>query len=441
MIYVFRCLIFFLVLALSACHQSTALSPLHPFPAAFHWGVTTAAYQNEGGIRNDWTAAGVDAGMAVEHRRRFGEDVEQMHRMGINTYRFSIEWALVEPKAGQWKTQELARYAQQIHQLKQAGIEPMVTLWHFTQPEWVARQGGWQNPQTVLAYLRYVETVVKALGPDVRWWLTLNEPMVYAIMTHYKGKWPPFHHARAEMDQVLVNLLSAHAQAYALIHRLDPDAKVSLAQSQAHFVPWRKWHPGDWLASWGYGQAYNYSLWNTIFQTGSSFPFNWSEIPGLPNSLDWLAINYYARYYITLQGQPLANQGEPANYLKREADPEGFYQLMLTAGKYAKPRQLPVFITENGWADDQDRQRPCYLLTHLAQVQRALQAGVPIQGYLHWTLTDNFEWTEGFNVSFGLLDTQRHWKHSAYVYQDVIRQRQVSQTQLAECPPSMRYSN
>lgn len=414
----------YLFILCSACQSAQPPTRPSPFPATFLWGITTAAYQNEGGIHNDWTEAGIDAGQAAEQRSRFDEDLLQMRQMGIKAYRFSIEWARLEPVQGQWQTQELTRYAHQIQQLRQAGIEPVVTLWHFTQPAWLARQGGWQNPQTIRAYTRYVARVVRRLGPQVRWWMTLNEPMVYALMSYQKGVWPPFHRERSEMERALTHLLSAHAQAYALIHRLDSDALVSLAQSQAGFAPLHGWNPLDRLAAWLYGRAYNDSIWNAIFQTGSTFPFDWSHIPKLANSLDWLAINYYARYFITAAGQPLTEQGEPVTYLNRQADPESFYHILLNAGQYAIPRHLPVMITENGWA--QEAERPCYLLEHLASMQRARSQGVPIQGYFHWTLTDNFEWTEGFKVKFGLLDKNRHWKPSAWLYRNLIRQGRIS---------------
>jgi beta-glucosidase len=393
------------------------------FPLTLLWGVTTAAYQNEGGIQNDWSISGVDAGSAVAHSKNFHKDVGHMKKMGLTAYRFSIEWAKIEPEPGKWNQLELERYRKQIHQLKQVGIEPFVTLWHFTQPPWIAKNGGWKNIETIEAYKRYVKQVVLKLGPDVKWWITLNEPMVYAIMAYYKGIWPPFHQQRSEMDLVLNNLIQAHAEAYQLIHRLDPDAKVSLAQNQAYFVPLRKWHPGDQIANSVYSRAYNYSLWNTVFQSGFSFPFDWSHIQGLANSMDWLAINYYSQYSITLEGRPLAPDGQPATYSHRKADPEGFFELLKTAGTYAKAHNIPIFITENGWSKNQERS--CYLVEHLAQVNRAIQMGIPIQGYFHWTLMDNFEWTEGYRVTFGLLDRQRKWKPTAYLYQQIIAQKKL----------------
>lgn len=406
--------------------------PAKKFPEDFEWGVSTSAYQVEEDIHNDWEQAGIKAGKAIEHRRRFNEDLAHMKHMGLKAYRFSIEWARLEPHKGQWQEQELIACLQRIRQLKAAGITPYLTLWHFTQPVWVAKAGGWQNPQTVEHYLNYVSKVLKVLGPEVDDWLTLNEPEVYAVMAYFKGRWPPFGQSRQQMERALGHLLRAHAQAYQLIHQIDPVARVGLAKSLASLKPLRAWHPGDQLAAWAYPQAFNWSLLAALSGQGPTFPFNWSSIPGLAESLDWLGVNYYARYYISLDGRLMTENGRTATYWDRQNASQDLTELLLHSNTYFQKSKIPVLITENGIHDADDSVRPCYLLEHLQALQQARAQGVNIKGYFHWTLVDDFEWAEAYGPKYGLLDRERHWRSSAYLYQQVIQTGQLPQV-LAGC--------
>jgi beta-glucosidase len=230
---------------LSACYTRTQSPPapdtyetLH-FSPGFMWGTATAAYQVEGGINNDWSKAGLDAGEAVDHYRRYEEDFQAATEMGTNTYRMSVEWARLEPRPGEYNLEAVAHYRTMLRSLKAKGITPMVTLFHFTSPTWFAESGGWTQAENIQHYLRFTRFIVGELKDEVRWWLTLNEPLVYAFKCFDEGTWPPYQKSRPLALQVIKHLIQGHGEAYRIIHELDPDAKVGFAKNitllQPHF--------------------------------------------------------------------------------------------------------------------------------------------------------------------------------------------------------------
>lgn len=418
--------------------QHHLLNPVSPIPLAvsktipntpltfspdFLWGVTTAAYQIEGGIKNDWSHAGVDAKHAVEHQKYWQKDIQDMKKMGLKSYRFSLSWARIEPSPGKWDEEAILFYVRLVKSLKKENIEPLVSLWHFTQPQWFAEKGGWENPENTQYYIRFIEKVIPYLSEDVDYWITVNEPMVYAIMAYFKGEWPPYIHSYTRWTKVFKHLLQAHAMGYHTIHQLDTDAKVSLAKNIAILEPANPQNPFDHLSQKIFHHLFNESVWQAI-QDGKlsiSFPFYIGlREPLLKDSLDWIALHYYSRYFITATGKLLNRPGVSASYFHRDSYPEGLLRAIQMGYTYARPRNLPIMITENGVEDATDASRSRYLQDHIAQVWLAQQAGIPVQGYYHWTFMDNFEWVAGFTPKFGLLDRHRHWKLSAKTYQTII---------------------
>ena len=306
-------------------------------------------------------------------------------------------------------------YRRQLESLRQAGIEPLVTLHHFTNPAWLADRGGWTNPDVVLRLASYVDRVAREMGDVVRWWVTINEPSIIGLKGYLEGIWPAFR----PMDlrgyvRLMRHAARGHVLARQALRSRRPDALVSMAFALWPMQALRWWSPidqamaraGDWL--WQ-GRALSRVL----------------------PALDWIGVNYYSR---TIVGWPWPAAPIPGSANRTdfgwEIYPQGLYDVLRRVGKYGKP----VVITENGIADADDDQRPAYIVAHLRQMHRAIADGVDLRGYMHWTLLDNFEWGEGYEQRFGLASRDRVLRPSASLYGQIARTNSVSDNVLSQYP-------
>jgi len=359
-------------------------------------------------VRNDWwraEEAGVlphRSGDACDSWNRWADDIRLLQEMGLNAYRLSFEWARIEPEPGRYDQQALDTYRQQLEALKEQHIEPLVTLHHFTSPSWLAARGGWSNPEVVPRFVDYTHKVSELARGLVRWWITINEPSILGFKAYLEGSWPPQqpNHLRGYV-RLMRHAVRAHALARRALREHNADAAASMAFAIWPLQPLRAWSPidqamarvGDWL-------------WQGRIIARS-----------LP-TLDWIGVNYYSRTFV---GWPWTSangegSGERTDF-GWEIYPEGLYRVLRRVGKLGKP----VVITENGIADADDDQRPAYIVAHLRQVHRAIQDGVDVRGYMHWTLIDNFEWAEGFEQHFGLATRERELRPSARAYGTIAR--------------------
>jgi beta-glucosidase len=382
------------------------------FPSGFLWGAATAAHQIEGNnVHNDWWRAELSgrlphrSGQACDSWNRWPDDVELLTRMHLNAYRLSVEWARIEPEQGRFDQDALDTYRRQLEALKSVGIEPLVTLHHFTNPTWLADQGGWSNPDVAPRLAQYADRVARQLGDLVAWWVTINEPSILGLKGYIEGTWPP----QRPWDlrgyvRVLRHSATAHALARRAIKAAHSEAQASLAFALWPMEALRPWSPidqamarlGDWL--WQ-GRVLRRTL----------------------STLDWIGVNYYSRNIV---GWPwpasVAMTGERTDF-GWEIYPQGLYHVLRRVGGHGKP----VVITENGIADASDNQRPGYLVAHLRQVLRALSDGVDVRGYMHWSLLDNFEWAEGYNQKFGLATRDRQLRPSAQLYGQIAQTNEL----------------
>lgn len=428
-----------------------------PFPAGFLWGTATAAHQVEGDNRNnDWWAfeqrpgaiwKGDRSGPACDWWRHAEDDFDLMAEMGHNTHRLSVEWSRIEPEEGIFDPHAMARYREMLLGLRQRGIEPMVTLFHFSSPLWLAEKGGWQNPAAVTHFRRFVRHTVERMGDLVRLWCTINEANVYAALGYLFGEHAPGHKSLSSYFRVLRHLLLAHGAAYRTIHMLDGSAQVGLVKNMQIFEPLDPSpSPTSRIASEAASSLLDY-LFNEItlraIQDGRlRFPL--SPVPRthgpLVDSSDFVGLNYYTRQRVSLPqadgdlahmlqptpGAECSDSGRHGTY--GEIYPAGIYQALQRADRLGKP----VYITENGLPDADDDQRPQFLLDHLAQVQRAIADGIDVRGYYHWSFTDNFEWAEGWSLRFGLValdeKTQaRRPRRSAELFTAIIQANAITQ--------------
>jgi len=389
------------------------------FDARFLFGTATSATQIEGGCRNtDWyefAAAGGAHGdsleVACDHWVRYREDVELSARLGLNAQRLSLEWARIEPEDGRFDEHALERYRSEVAALVDAGIEPMVTLHHFSFPLWLARRGGVLAPDMPQRLETFARRVGRALGRSVRTWITINEPNVLAAQGYLFGVWPPAKRQPAHLPKVILQLRKAHRLAYRALHEFIPNARVGLAHHLRVATPKTQ------------------SLLDRAGASLLDFVFNRLFLD-LPQ--DFIGLNYYSRDLVRFAPdrprdlflERSVDPNSDVSDLGWEIYPEGLGQLL----RELAARKLPIFITENGIADAADTLRPGFLLSHLGQVARAVKEGIDVRGYYHWSLLDNFEWSEGYTPRFGLyaLDyaTQtRRLRASGDLYGQVARTR------------------
>lgn len=439
-----------------------ASTPGQGLEPGFLLGTASASFQVEGGITNadwnDWETTsfpdgtphikhGDVSGDADDSWNKFDADLAAMKQLGTNAYRFSIEWSRVQPTVDSWDDAALDRYLQWATQLRANGIEPMVTLNHFTLPKWVAAQGGWENRATLDAFDAYVTRVVDELGPQVDLWCTINEPNVLATESYIKGIWPPGVSDQKRAGDVLAMLIEAHARAAKIIHTRDTvdadgdgkPAMVGIAHHVRVFQP-ASASPLDSIVAGLTDDFFNESFINAV-KTGRiviSVPGSVNidrAVPDLKGSFDYLGLNYYTRDHVraNLSDPSLSNQYTPAdrprNDLGWDIYPEGLY---LFLKRYAG-LGLPIYITENGIADAAGTVRPEFIRAHFYAIQKATAEGVDVRGYFHWSLIDNFEWVDGWDPKFGLFHVDRSAPDKARtptsavpMYQDIARQLGLS---------------
>jgi beta-glucosidase len=385
----------------------------------FLLGAATSAHQVEGGnLYNDWTVFergagnilhGQVSGAAADHWNRVNGDIELMQQMGANAYRFSIEWSRVEPEQGHWDESAWQHYIDELVALKKAGIEPMVTLLHFTIPAWLADKGGLIAEEFPGLFARFAAEAARRTGSWVNLWCTVNEPNVQMYQSYVQGVWPPAIQNTSQASLAFAGLVRGHAAAATVIREIDPGSLVGAAVNLILFEPDRHWWALDWVAANEADKGFNWAFYDSISSGNISFhlagfPEIEEPLPGLKDSADYFGVNYYRRNLVrftpsapglvTLMQGPgrLSDSGV-------EVYPEGLLRLLRTVWKRYK---LPIYITENGVADGQGELRSEYLRGHLYAVSEAVREGIPVNGYFHWSFIDNFEWAEGFSHRFGL---------------------------------------
>jgi beta-glucosidase len=416
------------------------------FPHDFRWGVATAAHQVEGNnTNNDWWAweqqegrikQGHTSDLACNWWEDAEADFDRAAALNVTTLRLSVEWSRVEPRPGSFDENALGRYVEMLQGLETRGIAPMVTLHHITNPRWLAERGGWERSETVDLYTRFVQRVIEALSPFCDLWCTISEPNIYAYRGYLAATWPPGRSDFGTAVRVVRNLLLGHAAAYQVIHEVQPDGRVGLAHNMRIFDPARRRSPLDRFVTALFDRIHNQSILNALKRGLWSPPLGLGFALKLRGTLDWIGLNYRTRELVafdrtrsrTFFGRRFhADDAERLDGGCGELYPQG---ILLCLQRLAR-LDLPIYITENGIPDDDDDQRPRYLLTHLHQVWRALQRCYPVMGYYHRTLVDNFEWGEGWTLRFGLIElnhqTQtRTPRPSAQLYADLIRANAIT---------------
>lgn len=396
------------------------------FPEGFYWGAATASYQVEGGIENtDWAKAARQGrvpvcGLACDHYNRYEADFDLVKSLGHNAHRFSIEWARIEPEAGQFNESEIEHYRAVIKALRARGIKPYITLWHFTLPLWFAESGGFERKDSPQIFARYAKYVTEKLGADLEGISTMNEPNVFGSNGWLRGSWPPFKRfaltdlvsitnsgktfeSKAQKGlrpiflyrRVMKNLAQSHNSAFDAIKSINPNIEVSVVKHVIYFHSNN--NPWNMLKAWVANRAWTHTFMKRTYQ-----------------KCDSIGLNYYFHKKF----------GDKAHYEKTDMDwdiyPEGIKGSLALLWRYKKP----LFVSEAGLADEADKYRSDYITRQVSSVWEAIQEGIDVRGHMYWSLLDNYEWALGFEKRFGLIAVdyktlERTIRPSAYVYKEI----------------------
>lgn len=442
------------------------------FPDGFRWGAAGAAHQIEGGnTNNNWyqfetlpAFAGFTtepSGDAVRGWELYETDADLVAELNADVYRLSIEWSRVEPSRDTWDEAAWAHYADVLDALAARGVEPMITLHHFTEPIWAydltdvdcaagpsdTNLCGWSNPDMVAEFVEFAAEAAARFGDRVDAWTTFNEPMTYFIVGYVGGTFPPAKSALTVSDiqtqafPVLKGMLDGHAGAYAAIKAadgvdLDGDglaAEVGFTNAMSWIEPLDPADPEDVAAADRIQGLYGYSFPDAVVDGLLD-----ADLDGVPEeahpewagTVDRLGYQYYYRFFV--KGAPgfppldaipcdpilLGALGlDPSVVGCPEPDPADVTQMgyehyppglgLLGGALAARYPGLPLRVTENGIATTSGQRRAESIVRHVKAVHEAIDAGAPIDGYVHWSLTDNFEWAEGFRPLFGLYTVDR----------------------------------
>ena len=410
------------------------------FPKDFFWGAATSAHQVEGGLNNNWSkwekghAKGESefyrkggrrkfnypigevnvkeackeenyiSGKAADSFNRYKEDVQILKELGLNSYRFSVDWSRIEPEKGKYSKEGLEYYKNLIKELKDNNIEPFLTCWHWPVPLWLEEEGGLLAKNIVEYFGKFVEVLVKNFGQDVKYWMTINEPLVVSGAGYLQGtRAPGIKNIFKFWKVCFVNLVKMHKLSYGVIKEYDPNIQVAIAKNMF----------GVREEGYNFLQKFMKRIfgyfWNDLF------------LHKIEGYLDFIGLNYYEEIQIDI-----------FNFKKEEKQRSDigwvmtpyciYYVLKDLKDKY----NLPIIITENGLADREDKYRKRWLDETVRAMGDALEYGVDLFGYLHWSLLDNFEWSEGHWPKFGLVEVdretcERRVRESGYYYGDLVK--------------------
>ncbi len=405
-------------------------------------GTATAATQIEGGDENNnWARFAkegkVDDGTspvrACDHYNRWREDIDLMAEMGMQIYRFGIEWSRIEPNQGYYDEEVLEHYREEIEYMKEKGIKPLLTLHHFSNPLWFEDMGSWTNPDSVDMFIDFASEVIDYLGDVVDEYITINEPNVYCLNGYFYGIWPPERKSIVDFVKAFSNMAAAHVKCYQLIHNKRAEMGKSREETSVSFANHlRVFSPKNYSNPW---HRFCARFMEHMFQTAITdammtgkcvFPIIKRRGMERGRYYDFIGINYYSRSTVSgiVDGTP---DGCDKNDLGWEIYHDGLIDLCnLLSMEYGE--EYPIYVTENGTCDNTDSFRSRFIYDQLKLVSETENR---IERYYHWSFTDNFEWREGEAARFGVVhldyETQKRTvKGSGKLYSDIIKNQGVT---------------
>jgi beta-glucosidase len=410
-------------------YRKGAVSMEFAFPEGFVLGVSSAATQIEGGYHRTTAGTtgttrghikdGSDPAVADDHWNRWREDVDLMASMGIRAARFGVEWSRLVPEEGRPDPAAAARYREEIEYMRQKGIDPLLTIHHFTNPMWFENLGGFAEREKPALFSGAHGACGENFGDLVSDYITINEPNIFAVCGYMFGSWPPGRKSPGDGFRVLSNMAWCHIQAYNLIHEMRREMGLTTqrwalpttsgpSSPKIPAIPCTSQRPK--AAEWGFQGAVTRAAMRGDFIAPLSSPY----IVPMGEYSDFIGVNYYSRSTVSGLADGV-RENCPKNDLGWEIYPEGMVPLLRKALQAAA---RPIWVTENGTCDMNDAFRARYICEHL---KASRIPGLPFERYYHWCFCDNFEWLEGESARFGLVhvdyaDQKRTVKDSGWFY-------------------------
>lgn len=430
------------------------------FSKDFIWGAASAAHQVEGAHLEDGKSLGIwdalyeghvkhddNGDVACDHYHRYKEDVALMKQMGLKAYRFSVSWPRVMPEEGKVNQKGLQFYVDLVTELVNAGIEPMCTLFHWNLPMWAYDKGGWKWDKVSEHFEKYTEVVVNALSDKVKYWMTVNEPQIFIGLGYVTGVHAPFLKEPENVGILTKNVLLAHGKAVQKIREVAKQKPiVGIAPTGGITTPLKDDEAGieqarqATFADVGVMSVFSFNWWCDPMVLGTvpeglKNVLTAEDIKVIHQPLDFFGFNIYqSANYNEYDGKKNPNiyPGMPYTAMDWNITPEVLYW----APRFLHERYgLPLLVTENGMANNDfvmrdgkvhDPQRVDFMHSYLENLKNAVTDGVPVIGFMYWSILDNFEWAEGYDKRFGLIyvdyrTQKRTLKDSAYFYTEVIK--------------------
>ncbi|NOY08784.1 MAG: beta-glucosidase [Spirochaetes bacterium] len=435
------------------------------FSDDFLWGTATASYQIEGSPLADGASPSIwhkfshipgktknneNGDTACDHYHRYEEDIDNLVKLGVKAYRFSIAWPRIIPEPGTINRKGIDFYKRIIDRLLKHNIEPFITLFHWDTPLWLEKLGGFRKRESVDHFLFYGETLFKEFGDRVKHWISVNEPMVYTISGYVIGDMAPgYKRDLRGLFHAAHHLLLSHSRLADALHGFSKGAVIGIAEAQVWVRPFKSGSERDKRAADLMDKLINRLYMDPVTtggypekllaKAGRYMPAGFEkDLEGMKNTCDFIGINYYTSqsYRYSLFTPMIHAKEMQTPGCKRSAMweiyPDGIYNLL----KRVKDEynNIPCYITENGFPlNDKgrsdlldDAERIEYLKDHIRKVMQAHKEGVNVKGYFLWSLMDNFEWNHGYDMRFGIIRVdfktlKRSWKKSAYWYQNIIK--------------------
>lgn len=414
------------------------------FPKDFLFGTATASFQVEkqdperstdwDTFINDHPEKGIikdgEIGPDWYKITNAKNDIKSVTTLSINSFRISIEWARVYPSEGNINEDAILYYRKLVDYIQSLHLTPVLTIQHFTIPDWIAKEGGWSNGKILGWYEEYTKTLLKFF-PDVKIWITINEPNLLIQLGYFAGLFPPNRHNPIAALLARRNMLKANKIAYELIKTKDKDNLSGIA----HSVRWYRPEKADVIGEKLYTRLVDWFDSTNYIEASNKYA-------------DFIGANFYTGYYLDLNPRKIKMKMRtdadivPDTFLfgqTKKPDayvtemgwpivPDFFFSFLKNIwGSYHKP----ILITENGLADKDDKYRAFYVLTHLVAVWKAMSTGVNIPGYMYWSALDNLEWLFGFSKNFGLIDVdprteKRTLRKSAHLYEEIAKSKEIN---------------
>jgi len=353
------------------------------------------------------------SGQAANHWEMYEEDFKLAKQLEHNAFRFSIEWAKVEPLQGQINYEALNHYKKVFEALAKNRLTPFVTLFHFSLPKWFADLGGFEKKTNIRHFTNFCKLIGTTFRDELKYIITINEPEIYAYHSYLIRKWPPQKGSYWTFNKVLNNLALAHSIAYTDLKSIKPDLQIGVSKNNQVFRPDRP-----------------HNLLDIIFSNFLAHKWNWSFLDKIKKYQDFIGLNYY--FYRCVRADPrLVETFCQVSYptsrktdMNWEVYPKG---ILILLDELNRRYKKPLIITETGVADHTDKLREDVIKEGLYWTFKAREQGINVFGYLHWALIDNYEWDSGFAPKFGLIKVDyednfaRSVRPSALIYRDLIK--------------------